>query len=98
MIAVATLPPQRARKTRRLVLAAALAIGLLAWLAVAVGPAGAAVTLLSRGKPATASSTENAGSPASAAVDGNTGTRWSSAAADPQWLPGDLGATAPLPS
>ncbi|WNI14540.1 glycoside hydrolase family 3 C-terminal domain-containing protein [Actinacidiphila sp. ITFR-21] len=43
------------------------------------------------GKPATASSTENAGTPASAAFDGNTGTRWSSAAADPQWLQVDLG-------
>jgi beta-glucosidase len=39
---------------------------------------------------ATASSVENAGTPASAAIDGNTGTRWSSAAADPQWLQVDL--------
>ncbi|PBC71751.1 F5/8 type C domain-containing protein [Streptomyces sp. TLI_235] len=44
-----------------------------------------------QGKAVTASSTENAGTPASAAVDGNTGTRWSSAAADPQWLQVDLG-------
>ncbi len=50
-------------------------------------------TLLSQGKTATASSTENAGTPASAAVDGNTGTRWSSAFSDPQWLQVDLGAT-----
>jgi hypothetical protein len=50
-------------------------------------------TLLSQGKPATASSTESASFPASAAVDGNTGTRWSSAFADPQWLQVDLGAT-----
>ncbi|MEV4322592.1 discoidin domain-containing protein, partial [Microbispora rosea] len=42
-------------------------------------------------RTATASSTENAGTPASAAVDGDTGTRWSSAAADPQWLQVDLG-------
>ncbi|MFI0896289.1 discoidin domain-containing protein [Streptomyces sp. NPDC020983] len=56
-------------------------------------PARAAGTLLSQGKTATASSTENAGTPASAAVDGNTGTRWSSAASDPQWLQVDLGAT-----
>ncbi|MEV4298791.1 discoidin domain-containing protein [Microbispora rosea] len=42
-------------------------------------------------RPATASSTENAGTPASAAVDGDAGTRWSSAAADPQWLQVDLG-------
>jgi beta-glucanase (GH16 family) len=50
-------------------------------------------TLLSQGKPTTASSTENAGTPASAATDGNTGTRWSSAFSDPQWLRVDLGAT-----
>jgi hypothetical protein len=50
-------------------------------------------TLLSQGKTATASSTENAGTPASAAVDGDTGTRWSSAFSDPQWLQVDLGAT-----
>jgi beta-glucosidase len=45
------------------------------------------------GRPATASSVENAGTPATAAVDGNTGTRWSSAASDPQWLQVDLGAS-----
>src|SRR5882757_5922014 len=56
-------------------------------------PAGAAGTLLSQGKPATASSAENTSFPASAAVDGNTGTRWSSAFSDPQWLQVDLGAT-----
>src|SRR4029077_14280741 len=54
----------------------------------------AAPSLLSQGKPATASSTENAGTPASAAVDGSTTTRWSSAFSDPQWLQVDLGATA----
>ena len=48
-------------------------------------------TNAAQGRPATASSTENAGTPAGAAVDGNTGTRWSSAAADPQWLQVDLG-------
>ena len=59
--------------------------------------ADAAETLLSQGKPATASSSENAGAfPASAAVDGNTGTRWSSAFSDPQWLQVDLGATATI--
>ena len=56
-------------------------------------PAHAAATLLSQGKTATASSTENAGTPASAAVDGDTGTRWSSAASDPQWLQVDLGSS-----
>ena len=47
-----------------------------------------------QGKPATASSTENAGTPASAAFDGNAGTRWASAAGDPQWVQVDLGASA----
>jgi hypothetical protein len=46
-----------------------------------------------QGKPATASSTENAGTPASAAFDGNAGTRWSSAASDPQWVQVDLGSS-----
>ncbi|HWB35547.1 MAG TPA: discoidin domain-containing protein [Rugosimonospora sp.] len=46
---------------------------------------------IAQGKPATASSTENATFPASNAVDGNTGTRWSSAFSDPQWLRVDLG-------
>jgi endoglucanase Acf2 len=48
---------------------------------------------LALNKPVTASTTENAGTPGSAAVDGNAGTRWSSAAADPQWIYVDLGAT-----
>jgi len=52
----------------------------------------AADTLVSQGRPATASSTENGTFPASAAVDGNTGTRWSSAFSDPQWIQVDLGA------
>ncbi|WP_435172458.1 discoidin domain-containing protein [Actinacidiphila sp. bgisy145] len=45
------------------------------------------------GKPSSASSTENAGTPAAAAFDGNAGTRWSSAAADPQWVQVDLGSS-----
>jgi hypothetical protein len=58
----------------------------------------AAPTLISQGRPATASSTENGTFPASAAVDGNTGTRWSSAFSDPQWLRVDLGGTATINS
>ena len=58
--------------------------------------ANAAPTLISQGRPATASSTENATFPASAAFDGNTGTRWSSAFSDPQWIQVDLGATATI--
>ncbi|MGK5671334.1 discoidin domain-containing protein [Micromonospora sp. URMC 106] len=46
-----------------------------------------------QGRPATASSVENAGLPASAAVDGDPGTRWASTASDPQWLRVDLGGT-----
>jgi hypothetical protein len=53
-------------------------------------------TNAAQGRPATASSTENAATPAAAAVDGNTGTRWASAFADPQWLRVDLGATATI--
>ncbi|MEU8156331.1 discoidin domain-containing protein [Micromonospora sp. NPDC048986] len=62
----------------------------------ATTPAQAAPVLLSQGRTATASSTENGGTPAAAAVDGNTGTRWSSAFSDPQWLQVDLGARATI--
>ncbi|GIG92364.1 coagulation factor 5/8 type [Plantactinospora endophytica] len=58
--------------------------------------ASAAPTLISQGKPATASSTEGGAFGASSAVDGNTGTRWSSAFSDPQWLQVDLGASATI--
>src|SRR3989442_1602078 len=64
---------------------------LVGYTAIVVNRASAATALLSQGKPATASSVENAGLPASAAVDGNTGTRWSSAFSDPQWVQVDLG-------
>lgn len=49
-----------------------------------------------QGKPASASSTENAGTPASAAFDGNASTRWSSQASDPQWVRVDLGSVRDL--
>jgi beta-glucosidase len=55
------------------------------------GPCG--TSNAAQGRPATASSTENAATPASAAVDGDAGTRWSSAFSDPQWLRVDLGAS-----
>ena len=73
-------------------------IALVAAFVVVAPPslARAADSLLSQGRPATASSTEQAGTPASAAVDGNTGSRWSSAFSDPQWLQVDLGATATI--
>lgn len=66
------------------------------FVALAPSPARAADVVLSRGRPATASSTENAVFPASAAVDGDPGTRWSSAFADPQWLQVDLGSVQQL--
>ncbi|MEV7076411.1 discoidin domain-containing protein [Streptomyces sp. NPDC091972] len=55
--------------------------------------AACSTTNSAQGKTASASSTENAGTPASAAVDGNDSTRWSSQAADPQWLRVDLGSS-----
>ncbi|GHJ44104.1 hypothetical protein Cs7R123_14460 [Catellatospora sp. TT07R-123] len=89
------LAASRGRLLYSLVLAAVATLLIAYAVVIATNPANAAVTLLSQGKTATASSTENAGTPASAAFDGNTtGTRWSSAAADPQWLQVDLGASA----
>jgi hypothetical protein len=55
-----------------------------------------ASTLLSKGAPTTASSSESAATPASAATDGNLGTRWSSAFSVPQWIQVDLGASRAL--
>lgn len=89
-------PPPRPVRAPRRTLAGVLA-GTLTALLLTLLPAGtasAAPVLLSQGKPATASSQEHFGTPAADAVDGNTGTRWSSAAADPQWLRVDLGAPA----
>ena len=81
------------RLSRRGLLGVVLAVSLLiaGYLAATAPFARAADTLLSQGRLATASSTENVGTPAGAAVDGNAGTRWSSAFADPQWLQVDLG-------
>jgi len=78
---------------RALILIPVLAV--IAALVVALPSTGAhaAATLLSQGRPTTASSTEGAGYVASYATDGNTGTRWASADSDPQWLQVDLGAT-----
>src|SRR4051794_2260610 len=91
------MPARRPAGTRpplTAILVAALTL-LVAYAGVNVStPVNAASTLLSQGKPAAASSVENAVTPASAAVDGDTGTRWSSAAGDPQWLRVDLGTSA----
>jgi beta-glucosidase len=84
-------PSQLPRHVRVLI-----AICLAAYALIATGRAAhAAPTLLSQGKPATASSV-NAGNVAANAVDGNAGTRWESAWSDPQWLQVDLGATASI--
>jgi hypothetical protein len=90
--------PRRTRSHTRLIAMTAAAATILTSLAVAAAPhaANAIGTLLSQGKPTTASSTENAGTPASYATDGNAGTRWSSAFSDPQWIQVDLGATATI--
>lgn len=74
----------------------ATVIGVALTLLTAAAPPAAAADLLSQGRPATSSSTQNASTSASAAVDGNTATRWSSTFGDPQWLTVDLGATATI--
>jgi len=96
-------PSGAARGRHRVRAVASLAVLALASLGVVAtvgsvlataGSAAAATTLLSQGKTATASSTENATvNPASAAVDGDTTTRWASTWSDPQWLQVDLGTT-----
>jgi hypothetical protein len=48
---------------------------------------------LAKGKPAVASSVENASFPASNAFDDSFNTRWSSQFSDPQWIYVDLGKT-----
>ncbi|QFZ78502.1 family 16 glycosylhydrolase [Streptomyces fagopyri] len=85
-----------ARSRRTVLFTVVTALLATCLLALAQAPAQAAGTLLSQGKPVTASSTENVGTPASAAVDGDAGTRWSSAATDPQWLQVDLGSTSTI--
>ncbi|MDQ2587677.1 DUF1996 domain-containing protein [Saccharothrix yanglingensis] len=79
-----------------MVTALAVAVSAASVVTFAASPASAAPELLSQGRPVTASSVENGGTPVQAAVDGNTGTRWSSAAADPQWIAVDLGSAKPI--
>ncbi|HWB34432.1 MAG TPA: discoidin domain-containing protein [Rugosimonospora sp.] len=92
----AALPARLRRRSAYLIATAATLVLLAGYAVTTVFSANAASTLISQGKPATASSTENATFPASAAVDGDTGTRWSSAFSDPQWIQVDLGATASI--
>src|SRR5262245_38922286 len=89
------------RKILRSAAPALLSVSLLALSVVIPGalpPAAAAcgTANAAQGRPATASSTENATFPAGSAVDGNTATRWSSAFSDPQWLQVDLGSSQPI--
>ena len=69
--------PRRRSRVRALVTAAVVAVTTAGLLTAVSMEANAAPTLLSQGKPTTASSLENATFPASNATDGNTGTRWS---------------------
>ncbi|MDF2712020.1 MAG: alkaline phosphatase [Nonomuraea muscovyensis] len=76
--------------------AALLAAGMLLQIGQAA-PGHAADGLISRDKPATASSVEDATLTADKAVDGGTTTRWASAeGADPQWISVDLGGSATI--
>jgi beta-glucanase (GH16 family) len=75
---------------------AALTAGLLgllgAYLVATTTHADAAETIVSQGKPATASSSQIAGAYLpSEAVDGNAGTRWASAYGPTAWIQVDLG-------
>ncbi|WP_411105034.1 discoidin domain-containing protein [Streptomyces sp. cmx-4-9] len=85
-------PPRRTRGAAALVVLGAL---FASSLTLTGAPAAvAAETLLSQGKPATASSQEGAGYSAAAAFDGNlTGTRWASQWRDAEWIQVDLGAS-----
>jgi len=93
-IPVSSAPPRRRSPWRLGAIGGLVAAIVAGYAAFTTVGASAAETLLSQGKPATASSTEAAGAYlASEAVDGNLGTRWSSAFSDPQWVQVDLGAT-----
>ncbi|MEU4928105.1 discoidin domain-containing protein [Streptomyces yokosukanensis] len=86
----------RSRTGPRCLGVALAAVAALITLPLAHPPAAAAAQTCdtanaAQGRPATASSTENAGTTASAAFDGDAATRWSSRFADPQWLQVDLG-------
>jgi hypothetical protein len=63
--------------------------------ASATTPGASGGTLLSQGKPATASSVETVFVAASA-VDGDAGTRWASTFTNSEWIYVDLGATATI--
>ncbi len=82
---------------RGLTAAAVVTAALVAQPIFAPSASMAADTLLSQGKPATASSVESSSFDATKAVDGNSSTRWASAEGhDPEWIRVDLGATATI--
>ncbi|MYV57040.1 hemagglutinin protein [Streptomyces sp. SID3212] len=87
----------RSRRRSVFVVAVAAVLSLLGGAGAATSSARvaqAADVLVSRGKPATASSTEGSGFEAARAVDGSATTRWASAeGVDPQWISVDLGGT-----
>ena len=75
----------------------ALVVAVVAAIAVVVAPfARAADSLISQGKPVTASSVQSDDLAPSFVNDGNDGTRWGSQWSDPQWIRIDLGATATI--
>ncbi|WBQ08111.1 discoidin domain-containing protein [Kribbella sp. CA-293567] len=89
-------PAERRRRGRSAIAASvAAAVVLLGNVVLLAQPAQAA-TLLSQGRPVTASSSEGAGTAPTAAVDGDLNTRWSSLWQDNQWLQIDLGATSSI--
>src|SRR3954453_15574585 len=92
-IPITSAPPRRRSPWRLGAIGGLVAAVIAGYAAFTTVGASAAETLLSQGKPATASSTEAAGAYlASEAVDGNLGTRWSSAFPGPRGLQGGLGA------
>ncbi|MFB7915683.1 discoidin domain-containing protein [Streptomyces sp. NPDC056061] len=91
---VPLLTPTR-RRTAGMVLATVLALVGALLLAHPDRADAAADPLISRGKPATASSSEDSGLGPQNAFDGDPDTRWASVEGkDPQWIRVDLGATA----
>ena len=87
-------PPRR--KRRRITVLSAVVATLLGLTAASVSNAYAADAVLSQGKPASASSQEDARFSAANAVDGDTNSRWASQWNDDQWLQVDLQETATI--
>jgi F5/8 type C domain/Beta-1,3-glucanase len=88
-------PPPHRRLWRMVVPIAAATLALAGVLVVTTS-ADAADTVISQGKPVTASSVQGADLAAANVNDGNAATRWGSAWSDPQWIRIDLGATATI--